>query len=143
MDKNLKRVKHYLRADLKTWPTKDLCALLAHAQEGKLHFLSCCCYIGFRTADHAYKGFQAYRSHEGNTWNHYKVAKRAPGAVYLEDCFLGLGIYGSNAAKVGDELRRARLIPMILKELRDRERAAEKGEILCENSARDQRFSLA
>ncbi|HEV7523044.1 MAG TPA: hypothetical protein VGP89_18220 [Candidatus Angelobacter sp.] len=38
---------------------ETLAALIAHTEDGKLSFNSCCCFVGFPTADHSYRGEMA------------------------------------------------------------------------------------
>lgn len=88
--------------------------LLAHAEEGKLAYMSCCCFIGIVTADHALRGYSIWGA-GGNT--HYHKALVLPGAREADVAFALLG-KGYN----GDAARRRILIPMIRAEMRRRSR---------------------
>jgi hypothetical protein len=83
-----------------------LAQLLAHAQEGKLSFMSCCCFIAIPTANHALR-------QRGETGGHLLIARTLPGAIEAELAFMSLG---------QDTRRRRILIPMVRAEMRRRER---------------------
>jgi hypothetical protein len=85
-----------------------LAELLAHAQDGKLSYYSCCCFIGVATAQKALVGATVFNWHGDK---HYTAARRLSGAITAEAAFGALG----NAAK-----RRRLLIPMIRAEMKRR-----------------------
>jgi hypothetical protein len=92
-----------------------LADLLAHAQDGKLVYLSCCCLRGFYTADHPYAGEVAdYRGGHYELANSEEAIASAP--AYAE---MGDDIRFTDWIK-GDELRRRILIPMIRAEMKRR-----------------------
>jgi hypothetical protein len=102
-----------------------LAELLAHAQDGKLAYVSCCCFIGVCTANHPLQDHQAGYSvlangeYESNpNYNHLQVARQLPGAGEAEREFQMLGWGRGNS----DEQRRAQLIPLILEEMERREK---------------------
>lgn len=77
-----------------------LAALLAHAQDGKLSYWSCCCFIGIPTAIHALRGQMG--SVTASMEPHYDKACGIPGASDAEDASL--------------------IIPFVLEEMERRER---------------------
>lgn len=121
MNQELRNIKTTLRNYLKRYPADRLAALLAHAQEGKLSFLSCCCFIGVETADHAlegkHPGFVAVRPH-------LHRAREIPGAREAEAAYCTLGAIGPGAAGdwTNDGYRRKIIIPMVRAEFRRRDR---------------------
>jgi hypothetical protein len=110
--------KELIRAHLrKNFTNQVLADLLAHTQDGKLSYCSCCCLRGFYTADHPYMG-------ENSHWfgGHYMLAND-PAAVNAAPAYSELG--GGQRFKDltgADNLRRRILIPMILAEMRRRDR---------------------
>jgi hypothetical protein len=95
---------------------ENLAALLAHAQDGKLSFSSCCCVAGIPSAGHALKGAGEY--------NHDHIPIH-PMALRYPECeladavsheFMMLGEVGDGVTPPSDELRRERLMPLILAE---------------------------
>lgn len=98
----------------------DLSALLAHAEDGKLSYFSCCCFIGVPTADHALRGMI-----EGSAASqaHYRKAEMLPDANDAELAFnalCGRGFGADWAAQ--DARRRELLIPLIRAEMDRREK---------------------
>ncbi len=93
---------------------EKLAALLAHAQDGKLAYNSCCCFIGVATADHALEIGRDKRGAHYPTPDviHIHRAKELPFADAAEYEFYGLGLT--------DEKRREKLIPLILAEMERR-----------------------
>jgi hypothetical protein len=117
MNNRLGDLKKAIRAFFPNYTTERLTAYLAHAQDGKVFYSSCCCFIGGATADHALRG-------RCNTddYRHYQAAKNLPGADRAEAAFFDLGRphykdpVGMDGLK--DEAQRRRvLIPMIKAEL--------------------------
>ncbi len=53
MNNRLGDLKKAIRAFFPNYTTERLTAYLAHAQDGKVFYSSCCCFIGGATADHA------------------------------------------------------------------------------------------
>lgn len=113
--------KRHIRAFMQAhYSDERLAQLLAHAQDGKLAYASCCCFAGAATADHALKGKQ-----EEYTQPHYWRAMMqlagaaAAGVAYAELC----GVVRYTNPDSADEVRRRILIPMIRAEIRRRERA--------------------
>lgn len=66
-----------------------LAALLAHAQDGKLSYWSCCCFIGIPTAVHALRGHMG--SVTASMMPHYEEACEMPNAEEAEGAFLEIG----------------------------------------------------
>lgn len=97
-----------------------LAMLLAHAQEGKLRYDSCCCFIGIPTSDHAL--LSGYGNTVGGA-NHYFVGKALTGAFFAEVAFcqMGRGMECSTHEE-RDAMRRRILIPMIHAEMRRRDK---------------------
>jgi len=101
--------KQVIRKFMREFYTDErLAQLLAHAQDGKLTYCSCCCLIGLRTAQHALEGANenwiAYAEHESP---HNALSGDASEAY----CNLGIG---------NDPKRRRILIPMIRAEFKRR-----------------------
>lgn len=95
---------------LRTAYTDDkLAALLAHAEDGKLAFESCCCLIGIPTAHHA------LQPHREGIWEepHLELARLEVAGRVAESAFERL-------AKT-DRARRTKLIPLIRAEMARRE----------------------
>jgi hypothetical protein len=95
-----------------------LAALLAHAEDGKLFFDSCCCFIGIPLAIAAGAVLHGRCGAEddcnGPQWaNRARLAM--PSADAAEDAFLELGVF--------DDRRRELIIPLIHAEMERRERS--------------------
>lgn len=129
MDLQLKNRKRAIRQYLRTAYTDERLAwLLAHARNGKLAYQSCCCLIGAATADHSLKAKADVNQPQAA---HYHLARRYVGAKEAEQAYWELGYLGeSRAMQSSEEIRRRRLTPMILSEMRQRAQAAEFGEKL-------------
>jgi len=132
MNNRLGELKKGIRAFFPNYTTERLAAYLAHAQDGKVFYSSCCCFIGGATADHALRG-----RCDTNDYSHYEAAKNLPGADRAEAAFFDLGRpnykhpIGTDGVK--DEAQRRRvLIPMIKAELWRRGKQAEVIENECE-----------
>jgi len=128
MNNRLGELKKGIRAFFPNYTTERLAAYLAHAQDGKVFYSSCCCFVGGATADHALRG-----RCDTNDYGHYQAARNLPGADRAEAAFFDLGRpqykhpIGTDGVK--DEAQRRRvLIPMIKAELRRRARQAEVAE---------------
>jgi hypothetical protein len=120
MNNRLGDLKRAIRAFFPNYTTERLTAYLAHAQDGKVFYSSCCCFIGGATAEHALRG-----RCNTNDYGHYRAAKNLPGADRAEAAFFDLGRpryeYPIGVDGLKDEAqRRAVLIPMIKAELRRR-----------------------
>lgn len=108
-------ISDYLRV---AYTDERLAMLLAHAEDGKLSFNSCCCLIGVTTVDHALTGYQE-PCPQGRAYGdatHLTMARGregSPGDV-AEDAFCDLGD--------NDARRRERIIPLIKAEMERRER---------------------
>jgi uncharacterized protein (DUF58 family) len=111
---------------LQTHYTDDtLAALIAHTEDGKLSFDSCCCLVGIPTADHALRGRTGATA--ANREPHYIDASRyidlpmddmEQHPVYLAEVeFRDLG--------EDDQERRERLLPLLYAERERRERETE------------------
>lgn len=122
MDSQFRTRKRAIRQFLRTAYTDERLAwLLAHARSGKLTYQSCCCLIGAATADHP---LQSKTDVNQPGAEHYHLARRFVGARDAEQAYWELGYCGvSRAVQSNDEVRRRRLIPMILSEMRQRARA--------------------
>jgi hypothetical protein len=114
MDQDLKENKQTIRAFMREHYTDErLAMLLAHAQSGRLAYMSCCCFIGIPTADHALQGESGGIY---STTRHYIRAAILPLAREAESAYCNL------AECEGDQQRIRRLIPIIKAEMRRRER---------------------
>lgn len=94
----------------KHYTDERLAMLLAHAEDGKLAFNSCCCFIGIPTAEHALAGDDERR--EPNIMHHH-VARKWAGGKEAEYAYAGFGL--------SDAERRTKLIPLIKAEMERRE----------------------
>lgn len=90
--------------------------LLAHAEDGKLAYRSCCCFIGIVTADHE---LATYRPGPW-TEEHLKAARWLPHAIDAEYEFSRLGDKFMEVDKQ-DAARRATIIPLIEAEIARRD----------------------
>jgi len=112
--------KRHIRAFMQAHYTDErLAQLLAHAQDGKLGFISCCCFVGIATADHALRGG------DESIGEHYGDAMEFVGAQEAEDSYNHLyriGGRGLNWAETAERnsLRRRVLIAMIRTEMKRR-----------------------
>lgn len=100
---------------------EKLTALLAHAEDGKLSFNSCCCLIGIPTATHA---LTSRTDNCPEDWAHTNTARGEDGSLAdrAESAFLELGYYDSD--------RRAKLIPLIKAEMARREQSRSPEQVL-------------
>lgn len=117
MNRDLRQAKHDIRAFFIHYTDERLVALLAHARDGKLHYVSCCCFIGIATADHALRE----RNCVGDEAGHYWRAQDLPGAFEAERAFYLLG--KKNFSLLDNALRTRLIIPLIRAEMRRRELA--------------------
>jgi hypothetical protein len=122
MDIQLRRGKQAIRQFLRTAYTDErLIWLLGHARSGRLSYQSCCCLVGVATADHALQGKTSVNQASAG---HYHLARKFVGAREAEQAYWEFGyISGSRSILSSDELRRRRLIPLILSEMRRRHRS--------------------
>jgi hypothetical protein len=104
---------------------EKLAALLAHAEDGKLAYHSCCCFVGVSNANHSLRthgeGVQMSINGEHSFVEsaHCLEARSLPSAELAEDEF-----YDSGKT---DAERRAKLIPLIHEEMERRERLRAEG----------------
>ena len=120
----LKVAKQDIRDYLIHYSDEKLTALLAHAQDGKLAFYSCCCLIGSATADHALRPRTIYWRNTAKLEPHYAQAQELPGSEEAEWAY-GKGLLAATrvwSEAERDSLRRRRLIPILKAELRRRQR---------------------
>ncbi len=98
-----------------------LAQLLAHAQDGKLAYNSCCCFVGiaFWPGDHPFALNMERMGHINPT--HESDGKAASGGQKAEDAYNSLWVPGRFEEDM-DAKRRRILIPMIRAEMRRRER---------------------
>lgn len=132
MNQQLKEAKQAIRAFLPNYTDEGLAALLAHAQNGKLAFKSCCCLIGCATATGKLQPEYFSAGWQGeNHASHLDDAKRLPMAEKAEAAFNSIGRATLTMVEVLSELdktldlnpiRRRRVIPIIKAELRRRDR---------------------
>jgi hypothetical protein len=112
----LQRNKRTIRAFLQSaYSDGKLTELLDHARSGMLAYESCCCFIGILTATHTLRGYDP-----GVMWDSHVVMARSAieGAQQAERAFCDIGY--PTGYHTGDDLRRKRLIPMILHEIKRR-----------------------
>lgn len=113
--------KQAIRAFMQAnYSDERLAMLLAHAQEGKLAFDSCCCFIGIPSAPHALAS-NGERAQPEPT-HHRVYGNLLRGAREAEKAFNYLGVGKSWSYSLMDAKRRRILIPMIRAEMRRRER---------------------
>ncbi len=118
--------KRDIRSFMRTHYTDErLAQLLAHAQDGKLAYVSCCCFIGIATADHSLRSSYPYGK-EGR--DHLDISRNTlEGAGHAELAYSWLWHLNSEEltpeadTPVGRDAIRIRiLIPMIRAEMRRR-----------------------
>jgi hypothetical protein len=129
---NHAEIKKHLRAYLRTAYSDDrLAALLAHAQEGKLSYHSCCCFIGAATANHALRGHLGIGD---RTEPHYQTARGAYGAELAEDAYCEIGWKLAYGRLDEDAARRRFLIPLVRAEMKRREQMGRTREMVIESA---------
>lgn len=111
-----------LRAFLQAhYSDEKLAALLAHAEDGKLVYESCCCFVGIATADHALHVKNEFYFTE----EHYSQALALPGGASadLAYCLLvkEMNIFFNINKKERNKYRRQQIIPLIREEMARRE----------------------
>lgn len=107
-------IKNFLQT---AYSDEKLAALLAHAEDGKLAYYSCCCFIGAATADHPLQG-------KNEIPDDSHTSDLLPYANEAETEYVRLGN--------DDAERRAKLIPMIRAEMtrRDAQRIQDAGDTM-------------
>ena len=122
MNQQLRQCKQAIRQFLQTAYTDERLAwLLAHARNGKLAYRSCCCLVGIVTAPHA---LQTETTILETVHPHYLSAKALAGAPQAERAYCAMGYIANTSFAVSrDDLRRRRLIPMVMCEIRSREKS--------------------
>jgi hypothetical protein len=125
MNATLKDNKRILRAWMREHYTDErLSWLLAHARSGKLAYMSCCCFIGIVTADHALRGIG-----QGGT-HHVRALATLDGAKVAQEAYWSLCMsHGAQASM--DVVRRRILIPMVRAEIKRRDRVASASPVAC------------
>lgn len=110
MKANVEAIKLYLQ---RHYTDQMLADTLAHAQDGKLCYASCCCLAGIPTAPHAL---------QGENWLEVRLMKNNHEIMALDNL---KGAYDAARAflELGheDRERRERIIPILLKEIARRE----------------------
>ena len=118
MNQELKRNKQIIRNFMREHYTDErLAMLLAHAQSGRLSILSCCCFLGIPTANHALQGATDWED------THYEEAVMRFGRkaeMAFNDLYVGASPEDLKW-NIG-EVRNRRLIPIIKAEIRRRDR---------------------
>lgn len=110
-----------------------LAMLLAHAEDGKLAFNSCCCLLGVSNAVHALRGSRSYGPQvelDEQVNHHLKIRLSSHLAEEAEYEFSHLGVF-ANSDQEADAQRRERLIPLIRAEIARRD--ALKAQVTCES----------
>lgn len=95
---------------------EKLAALLAHAEDGKLSFWSCCCFAGVPTANHALQGKAPHISE-----NYKRFHSNNPRWLAMSGAYCALGS--------DDSEMRAKLIPLIKFEMARRESQRAQAEV--------------
>lgn len=120
--RNMKQqLKQDIRAFLRSaYTDQRLAEVLAHAQDGKLSYWSCCCLRGAATADHALKPMT-------DDWNapHYSTAMDLPNSAQAAVAYLNLGgPWSADDAEneQSDSRRRRIVIPILRAEIRRRDK---------------------
>lgn len=90
---------------------EKLAALLAHAEDGKLSFFSCCCFAGIPSATHTLQGERMHLIYAGLNQGHHEV----DGNLFSKMSS------AYSALAVSDEESRAKLIPLIRAEIARRD----------------------
>lgn len=109
----------YIEKFLGHYTDQKLAELLAHCEDGKFAFFSCCCFIGAATADHPLVSKADY-NHFVQPWSrvpHYRKAKQLAFADGAESEVRLLAPH--------DDGRRALLIPIIKEEMERRAKLRE------------------
>lgn len=131
MDQNEQIIANFLRPPSEggAYTDEKLASLLAHAEDGKLAFQSCCCLIGIPTADHALRG--EVPPFEPGEEPHYQFAKSLPNAESVEMAFLFLCLSEDDSCfrAFSVERMQARLIPLIRSEMQRRESSRSQTEV--------------
>jgi hypothetical protein len=118
--------KRHIRAFFVHYTDEKLCALLAHARDGKLDFPSCCCFIGVATADHALRSWE--ETSDFYKQEHFIRARSLPGASDAEHAYFSLS--PNSFEDAGEKQRRRILVPMIRAEMKIRQWQRELDECL-------------
>lgn len=119
MNAELKKNKAIIRSFMvANYTDAKLAQLLDHARAGKLAYVSCCCFIGVATADHELKLAHPRTYEVESQWKHYVNARWLQGSSDAEAAYRDLN--DQDEMSDADLLRRLRLIPMILAEIRRR-----------------------
>lgn len=105
-----REAKGHIRAYLQSaYSDEKLCALLCHARDGKLVFHSCCCLAGVADANHNLRGY------EDREWGgHVTIFGMDKNKWAVSESY--------EVIAPDDARRRRILIPMILAEVRRRDR---------------------
>lgn len=80
-----KAIERFLQT---AYSDEKLAALLAHTEDGKLSYWSCCCFVGVATADHALR--EKMGSYAASVEPHYIEACDIEGADEAEQEFITL-----------------------------------------------------
>jgi len=120
-------ISQYLQT---AYTDEQLAALLAHAEDGKLSFYSCCCLAGIPTANHALQSV-TYAA-DGwwelkDEWTHENL--ETDEQVAVSDAFKDLAD-GGDRKDLEDAERRAKLIPLVKAEILRRDSLREYSESL-------------
>lgn len=110
--KERQRIKAVLKDFMREHYTDEkLRALLAHAEAGKLAYISCCCFVGIPSADHELKGKHGSGTiPDFSPSSHLVLSELKTHPADKAYCFLA----------TTDEVRRKRLIPLIKEEMKRR-----------------------
>lgn len=112
-----KYIERFMQAN---YSDERLAALLAHAQDGKLSYYSCCCFVGAVNANHALRPYMSRPDFCVLSGQHLEEARQLPFGPLAEDEFRTLGGIFTRTP-FGDMARRKRIIKLIRKEMKRRE----------------------
>lgn len=117
MKSNEQILTEYMRQN---YSDQKLAELLAFAEDGKLSYSSCCCFVGVPTANHSLMSMADAAS--ASDCDHYQSAIAIPEAPVAERAFRTLAVDSADgSSEERDAERRARLIPLIYAEIKRRD----------------------
>jgi hypothetical protein len=123
---NFKEAKQTIRDYFRTaYSDEQLAELLDYTRAGKLRFMSCCCVAGFVTRAEGMAPLEPDQSMNYHSNGEFHILGDNPQWGVVSEAFNILARYESGCDDRRDAKRRRILIPMILAEIRRRQRRAE------------------